>query len=62
MFIQKIDKSYNVGRHIQIAGNPSRYEILNYIGNIVVAYANNIRYSKKVHIIGQSAASLLSPL
>ena len=49
-------------QHLQIAGNPSRYEILNYIRNYIVAYANNIRYSKKVHIIGQSAASLLSPL
>jgi hypothetical protein len=61
MFIQKISKSY-LGQHIQIAGNPSRYEILNHNGNIVVANANNIRYSNKFHIIGQSAASLLSPL
>lgn len=61
MFIKKISKSF-LGQHIQIAGNPSRYELLNHSGNITVAYANNIRYSKKVHIIGQSAASLLSPL
>ncbi len=52
----------NIMQHIQIAGNPSRYEILNYSGNIVVAYANNMWYSNKFHIIGQSAASPLSPL
>jgi hypothetical protein len=61
MLIQKISKSY-LGQHIQIAGNPLRYEILNRIRNYAVAYANNIRYSNKFHIIGQSAASLLSPL
>ena len=52
----------NIMQHIQIAGNPSRYEILNYSGNIVAAHANNMWYSKKFHIIGQSAASLLSPI
>ena len=49
-------------QHLQIAGNPSRYKILNHVRNFVVAYDNNIRYSKKFYIIGQSAASLLSLL
>ena len=52
----------NITQHIQIAGNPSRYEILNYSGNIVAAHANNMWYSNKFHITGQSAASLLSPI
>ena len=49
-------------QHLQIAGNPSRYKILNRVRNYAVAYDNNIRYSKKFYIIGQSAASLLSPI
>lgn len=47
--------------HFQIAGIPSRYKLLNHIGNFMVANANNIWYSNKVYIIGQSAASFLSP-